>query len=95
MDTLSFRATIWRYPGPGGWCFVTLPADLSHRMRDAQVPNEGWGRLKVTARIGQTEWQTSAWFDAKSGLYQLPIKASVRQAEHTDVDSDVTVSIMF
>ena len=95
MGQVSFRARVWRYPGPGGWCFVTLPADLSRRMRGAQIPHEGWGRLKVTAKIGQTEWKASIWYDAKSGCYQLPIKARVRKSESIDLDDAVAVSIMF
>ncbi len=95
MGKESFRAKIWRYPGPGGWCFVTLPAELSERLREAHVPHESWGRLKVIAQIGQTEWKTSVWYDAKSSSHLLPVKASVRTAEHLATDNVVAVSILF
>lgn len=42
---------------------------------------EGWGRLKVRARVGQTSWDTAMWYDTKAQTYLLPLKASVRKAE--------------
>lgn len=95
MFNVNFRATVWQYPGPSGWYFVTLPADLSHQMRSTQATHEGWGRLKVSARLGQTAWTTSAWYDAKTNCYQLPLKASVRQAEHFQANDEVEITVSF
>lgn len=37
------------------------------------------GRLKVTAIIGDSQWQTTVWFDRKRDTYLLPLKAVVRK----------------
>jgi hypothetical protein len=42
---------------------------------------EGWGRLKVSARVGKSTWDTAIWFDTKAQTYLLPLKASIRTAE--------------
>ena len=39
----------------------------------------GWGVIPVHVQIGKTEWKTSLF--PKDGLYIVPIKASVREAE--------------
>jgi hypothetical protein len=40
---------------------------------------EGWGRLKVRARIGSTDWDTAIWFDTRLTTYLLPVKADIRR----------------
>jgi hypothetical protein len=42
---------------------------------------QGWGRLKATARIGNSEWDTAIWYDTKHQTYLLPIKAAIRVKE--------------
>ena len=75
------RAKVWRYPGPGGWHFVTLSARASGLLRhSANVPRAGWGSIRVRAKLGASEWATSL-FPAKGGRYVLAIKAAVRRAE--------------
>ena len=78
----SFRAKVWKYPGPAGWHFVTFPKRLSLEIRaEHHGREEGWGRLPATLRIGKTEWKTSIWFDTKLASYVAPIKAIVRKEE--------------
>ncbi len=75
----QFTAEVWRYEGPNGWYFVSLPAKYSAEIRKLfGDEEEGWGRLKVTARIEATEWRTAIWFDLKKGTYLLPLKAEIR-----------------
>lgn len=50
-----FRARLWRYPGKGGWHFVTVPAKYAPR------PTHGWGRTPVYASVDGYEWSTSVW----------------------------------
>lgn len=53
-----------------GWTFVSLPKELSLEIRNNfKWQEEGWGRMKVTAKIGSTEWQTAIWFDTKQDTY--------------------------
>ena len=77
----TFQANIWKYDGSGGWHFVTVPKILSNKIRkNHAIDEEGWGRLKTIAKIGECEWKTSIWYDSKSGGYLLPIKASIRKS---------------
>lgn len=78
----SFRARLWKYEGPAGWCFVTISKSVANRIRATHNSSEeGWGRLKTTATIGKSTWKTSIWFDTKAGSYLLPVKTFIRKKE--------------
>jgi len=47
----------------------------------------GFGSIKVSARIGKTQWESSIFPDKSSGSYLLPIKKSVRESENLIIDS--------
>ena len=87
----KFTAKPWQYAGPGGgWHFVSLPNPLTKKIRHAlKSEEEGWGRLKATAKIGNTEWKTAIWFDTKRNTYLLPLKAEIRKKENLVNDKDV------
>ena len=67
----EFSAELFRYPGKGGWTFVTVPE------RFAPQVTHRWGRSPVLARVDGREWQTSVWRE-KSGRTLLAIPAKVR-----------------
>jgi len=91
----EFSGEIWRYKGPGGWFFITLPADLSKEIRDMlQWQEEGWGRLKVIAGINSFEWKTSIWFDTKLNSYLLPIKAEIRKLANLEAEQTANVKLL-
>ncbi|MXP41927.1 DUF1905 domain-containing protein [Altererythrobacter soli] len=52
----------------------------------------GFGSVKVTVRVGGSEWQTSV-FPQKSGTWFLPIKVAVRRAEGLDEGAPVEVEL--
>ena len=54
---------------------------------------EGWGRLKATAKIGDSEWKTAIWFDTKRNTYLLPLKAEIRKRENIVLGERVNVLI--
>jgi hypothetical protein len=86
----EFIAKPWQYSGPGGWHFVSLPKALSNEIRKAlKSEEEGWGRLKATARIGNCEWKTAIWFDTKMNTYLLPLKAEIRKKEMLEMGKDI------
>ncbi len=88
----QFYAKPWRYEGPNGWYFVSLPLDMAKEIRAALRSEEsGWGRLKATAKIGNSEWKTAIWFDTKRKTYLLPLKAEVRKRENLLVDKKTAV----
>lgn len=76
------------------WYFVSMPKDMSEEIRtNFKDLEEGWGRLKATAKIGNSEWKTAIWFDTKQQTYLLPIKALIRKNEKIGADSQVKVSV--
>ena len=90
----EFEAKPWRYNGPNGWYFISLPIDFSNEIRqNFKSEEEGWGRLKATAKIGITEWKTAIWFETKSNTYLLPLKAEVRKNEAIELGVGVAVIV--
>lgn len=93
----EFSAKAYQYsssPEMIGWTFVSLPKEMSIEIRDNfKFLEEGWGRMKVTAKIGVSEWQTAIWFDTKQDTYLLPLKAAIRKKESVVLDKDVKISI--
>ncbi len=67
---------------------------MSIEIRSAlKSEEEGWGRLKAVAKIGNTEWKTAIWFDSKNETYLLPLKAEVRKKENIEVGKNIEVAI--
>jgi hypothetical protein len=64
--TATFRATLFRYPGPGGWTFARIPD------QHAPPATHAWGRTPVQATVDGHTRQTSVWRDRAHGTL-LPI----------------------
>jgi hypothetical protein len=89
-----FFSKVWQYAGPAGWYFISMPQKLSQEIRSSfKSEEEGWGRLSVTARIGNSEWKTAIWFDTKVNAYLLPLKAEIRKKENLIIDKAVNVVV--
>ena len=90
----EFSAKIWQHSAPGGWYFVSLPVELSNEIRETvKWQEEGWGRLKARAKMGNSEWNTAVWFDTKHHTYLLPIKAEIRRKEKIELNQMLELSI--
>jgi len=90
----QFNARLWAYGGPSSWYFISLPDDLSKEIREnLKSAEEGWGRLKATAKIGSTEWKTAIWFATKRKTYLLPLKAEIRKKEQVEVGEEIKICI--
>jgi Domain of unknown function (DUF1905) len=90
----KFKAKPWLYHGPSAWHFISLPFDMAAEIREnLKSEEEGWGRLKATAKIGETEWKTAIWVDTKLKTYVLPLKAEIRKFEHIEVGKLITTYI--
>ncbi len=77
-----------------GWIIVLLPQEMANEIREQlKWQEEGWGRMKVSAKIGNSEWKTSIWFDTKHETYILPLKAEIRKKEKIEIDKEVEVII--
>ena len=53
----------------------------------------GWGSMKVSATIGDTDWETSIFPPNEAKGWLLPVKAAVRKAEGLVAGDKVTVTI--
>lgn len=71
---VSFEATLWRYPGKGGWHFAPVPPEL------APTWTRGWGRTPVVATVDGHTWETSVW-RGKNGRVELAVPRHVRGAK--------------
>jgi hypothetical protein len=92
-----FSAKVWYHssdPSMSGWYFVSLPKETAKEIREnLKCLEEGWGRMKVTAKIGGNEWKTAIWFDTKHDTYLLPLKAEIRKKENIEIDKEVETTI--
>lgn len=90
----EFNAQLWQYQGKNAWCFVSLPLDLAKEIREnLKWQEEGWGRLKAKAKIGNSEWETAIWFDTKQATYLLPLKANIRKKERIEFNQDIQICV--
>ncbi len=87
-----FTAKLWEWSGQGAWHFLTVPTQYYNDIKMFASPlKKGFGSIRVEVRIGDTAWKTSVFPDSKMKTYLLPVKKSVRLAEHLEVDHEVEV----
>lgn len=90
----EFSAKVWQYAATGGWHFVSLPQTISKEIREnLKWQEEGWGRLKAVAQIGNISWETAIWFDTKQDTYLLPLKAEIRKKGNLQIDDTIQVQV--
>jgi hypothetical protein len=89
----EFTSELWLYPGEAGWYFVTLPAEVADDI-DAMVGDRaGFGSIPVEVTVGDSTWKTSVFPDKHSASFVLPVKKVIRQQEHLEADSPVTIRL--
>ena len=67
----EFTAKPWLHE----WLFVAMPEEMAREIRDnLKFQEEGWGRMKATAKIGDTEWDTAIWLASPSSFAPRPFK---------------------
>jgi hypothetical protein len=105
MERLTHNAILWRWTtpsAPAAWFFVTIDGDggemlaataLMRRLENGSA--RGFGAIKVTARIGESTWQTSVFPAKETGGYMLPVKAAIRRAEGIGDGDEVEVTLEF
>jgi hypothetical protein len=88
-DTIRFAAPllVWRGAGQGGIGYVVIEAEAAEAIRGHELMRRleigrrrGFGSVKVTVRIGASEWRTSV-VPQKSGGWFLPVKKAIQHAE--------------
>jgi Domain of unknown function (DUF1905) len=89
---LEFNGIIFIWRGPAPFFFVSVPPEQSNTIKAvSSLVTYGWGVIPVYVRIGKTRWYTSLF--PKDGAYLVPIKASVRKAEHLADGDEVTIQL--
>lgn len=85
---------------PASWHFLTIEGEAAEAIHALALirrlesgRRRGWGAMKVNARIGDTEWDTSIFPDKGSGGWLLPVKAAVRKANELVAGEQVQVTI--
>ena len=90
----TFPAELWQWKG-GSWHFATLPTSVSEDIKAfAGGSRRGFGSVKVSARIGDTRWNTSVFPSKEHGAFLLPVKAAVRKAEGLEVGGGFEVELI-
>ena len=85
------EAIWWRGPAP--FVFVPVPPDLSAEIKALSARlTYGWGVIPVTAHVGDTQYTTSLF--PKNGVYLVPIKVRVQNAEGVKVGDAVSVRLL-
>lgn len=87
----KIKATLWRWPGDGGWHFVTLDRKLSESIRKIYPK----GFVKITATLGRTSWDTSLFPHRRDQTYLLSVKKSVRKAEDAFEGDEIVITFKF
>lgn len=89
---LKFNGKIWYWRGPAPFYFVTVPDEQCQDLHAiSKGVTYGWGMIPTKLRIGKTEWTTSLF--PKNSVYSVPLKDSVRKAEHLEDGAQVTVRL--
>ena len=102
---IETTATLWIWASSnngGNWHFLTIDGDAAEDIKTTALmrrlegeQQRGWGAIRVSAKIGDTSWQTSIFPSRESGGYLLPIKAAVRKAEGLATGDEVTVHLRY
>jgi hypothetical protein len=89
---LEFIGVIFYWRGPSPFYFVAVPQEQSDNIKViSNLVTYGWGVIPVQVRIGKTEFQTSLF--PKDGVYLVPLKVSVRQAERLAEGDEVEIRL--
>jgi hypothetical protein len=91
---IEFDGEIFRWDAreDAAWFFTSVPPELSEEIREIPRPYRGFGSVRVRARVGGSEWSTSI-FPGSDGVYVLPLKKKVRDAESLVDGGPVTVRL--
>jgi hypothetical protein len=91
--SFSFQGELFEADAEAAWVFVALPPVDAEEIRELVPRAPGFGSVKVIARIGPVEWQTSIFPSKETKSYVLPVKRSVRETAKIDTGDMVQVTI--
>lgn len=88
---LDFTAEVVEWRGPAPYLFAPLPPETAELIDEIKAEVAYWGVVPVTARIGETAFETAMF--PREGTYFLPLKVAVRRKEGIDLGSAVDVHL--
>jgi len=86
---ISFKGTLQKFPGDGGWVYVSVPKKHKTYL---QQQRRAWEMYPITAHVGKTSWQTKLMMK-KGGDFFVALNVAIRNKEKIAVGDSVTVSI--
>ena len=93
----SFSEKCWLWQGKSTWYFITVPKSHSEEIKffteNHFGKRRGWGSVRVKARIGNSEWQTSIFPSTSLNAYMLPLKQEIRKKEKIVAGAVVKVQL--
>jgi hypothetical protein len=103
METIRHTAQLWRWSGGSGgnWFFITIDGEAGETLSATRLMRRletgtarGFGSMRVSARIGESRWDTSV-FPQKEGGWLLPVKAAIRRIEEIGEGDRVELVLEF
>ncbi len=95
---ITHTGPLWRWKSsksdaPAAWFFIKIDGDAAVRIKSSLARRNGFGSIKVSARIGVTDFQTSLFPANDVQGYLLPVKAAVRKAERLEEGTAVDLTL--
>lgn len=84
------KAKIWRWPGDGGWHFVTLDKKISTSIRGVYTR----GHVPIIAKVLKSIWNASLLWHSMNSVYILCITKKVRKDEALFPGDEIKVNIV-
>lgn len=102
-ETHTVAAKLWIWTtdkAPASWHFLTIDGEVAEAIHALALMRRlesgrrrGWGAMKVSATIGDTNWETSIFPANDVQGWMLPVKAAVRKAEGLVTGDTVEVTV--
>lgn len=73
----EFVCTVQQFPGKGGWTYAAVPQKYTLELKQKR---RAWGMYPITARVGDTEWDTKLMMKT-GGDFFVALNAAVRRKE--------------
>ena len=88
----SFAGEVWHWRGPSPFHFVSVPEEMSTEIaEEAPRLSYGWGAIAAEVSSGGSIWTTAIF--PKDGVYIVPLKRSVREAEGIEPGDVVPIAL--
>ena len=89
---LTFTGHVIEWRGPAPYYYLPLPEEAAEDVHDVRkMATYGWGVIPVSARIGDTDFETSLF--PKDGGYVVPLRDAIRRAEQIEVGQTVSLRL--